>query len=674
MNLVIVESPAKARTLSRFLGSDYRIVASMGHIRDLPKSEMGVDTLHNFEPRYIIPRDKSKNVKLLKEEAKGKKQIILATDPDREGEAIAYHVRYVLENDKKTKIPENKFTRIVFHEITKTAVEEALNHTREIDLKLYDAQQARRILDRLVGYKLSPLLWFKIKKGLSAGRVQSVAVRLIVDREREILAFKPVEYWVIGVELKKLTEQATFIAKLISVGDQKAEIANKEKADSIVGKLETASYSVSIVDTKEVKRNPSPPFTTSTMQQAGSNRLGYSSKQTMKLAQDLYEEGFITYHRTDSLNIAQSAITQVRDFITKKFGKEYLPDSPNYYKTKSKGAQEAHEAIRPTHVERDVSEINLTPNHTKLYEMVRDRFTASQMKEAVYSQTTVDITAADCLLRATGTIVQFAGWRAVYGIKAGDKLTENEDEVQVPPLVVNEKLNKVKVISEQKFTQPPPRYTEASLIKALEEYGIGRPSTYAPTISTIQDRLYIVKEERKLKPTDMGMMVNDFLVKFFPNIVDLNFTALMEENLDKIAEGEIEWVPLISGFYTPFEKNVELVNKTAPRVEMPVEKIDEKCPDCGNPLVIREGKFGKFIACSTYPKCKYTRNYIEKIGMKCPLCSQGDVIVKKTRRGKTFWGCSNYPNCKFASWTNPMTPKSEDNKGQNQNPTVVNSS
>lgn len=657
MNLVIVESPTKARTLSRFLGNDFKIVASMGHIRDLPKSDLGVDVENNYTPRYVIPRDKSKNVKLLNEEAKSKEKIYLATDPDREGEAIAFHVRFLLNT--KGKIPESKFKRIVFHEITKEAIEEALKNPREIDLNLYDAQQARRILDRLVGYRLSPLLWYKIKKGLSAGRVQSVAVRFIVDREREIEAFKPVEYWVIQAELKKQTEDnSSFIANLIEIKGVKAEVKNKEEADKVTAALNNSSYLVSKVDIKEVRRFAAPPFTTSTLQQTGSNRLGFSSKQTMRLAQDLYEEGFITYHRTDSLNVAQSAITSLRNFIEKEYGKEYLPPDALFYKTKSKGAQEAHEAIRPTHVNTANEQINLTENHQKLYQMIRQRFISSQMKEAIYSQTTVDVTAGDYLLRAVGTLVEFEGWRAVYGVKKGDSLTENETEVKLPPLSVAEKLNLVRLIPLQKFTQPPPRYTEASLIKALEEYGIGRPSTYAPTISTIQDRGYVIKEERKLKPTDMGIMVNDFLVKFFPNIVDFTFTASMEENLDKIAAGELKWVPLIAEFYKPFETEVEKVKETAVKVAIPVVETGEKCPQCGNSLVIREGKFGKFVACSTFPNCKFTKNFIEKTGMKCSDCSSGEVIIKKTKRGRPFYGCSNYPNCKFASWQKPNLQQS----------------
>ncbi len=657
MNLIIVESPTKARTLSRFLGSDYRIVASMGHIRDLPKSEMGIDTKNNFEPRYIIPRDKSKNVKILKEEAKGKDGIILATDPDREGEAIAYHVKHVISKNSKFQIPNSKFKRIVFHEITKHAIDEALKNPRDIDMKLFHAQQARRVLDRLVGYSLSPLLWIKIKKGLSAGRVQSVAVRIIVDREREIEAFTPEEYWVIKAELEKSdnNQQITnnkFIAVLIEKDGQKIEIKNKDESEKVVSDLNKTSYIVSKVEVKEIKRYPVPPFTTSTLQQTASNRLGFSSKQTMKLAQDLYEEGYITYHRTDSVNVSQQAIESVRPFIEKEYGKEYLPETANFYKTKSKGAQEAHEAIRPAHVDTAKEQISISVTHQKLYEMIRLRFIASQMNEAVYSQTSIDVKAENYLFRAVGTNVVFPGWRAVYGVKKGESVSDGEEQVSLPQLSESEKLNLLNLLPEQKFTQPPPRYTEASLIKALEEHGIGRPSTYAPTISTIEDRGYVFKEERKLKPTDLGMLVNDFLVKYFSKIVDLAFTAGMEADLDKIAQGEKQWVPLIAEFYTPFEGELEAVKENAEKVEIPVEETGENCPECGKKLIVRIGKFGKFVACSGFPICKFTKQYVENTGLPCPKC-KAELVIKRTKRGRPFYGCSNYPKCNFASWNKP---------------------
>lgn len=651
--LVIVESPTKAKTLARFLGQNYRIVASMGHIRDLPKSRLGVDLQNNYQPDYIIPREKNKNVKLLKQEAQGKKTIILATDPDREGEAIAYHVQYLLSQ----KNNDFHFQRIVFHEITQEAVEKALLHPRQIDLNLFNAQQARRILDRLVGYRLSPLLWYKIKKGLSAGRVQSVAVRLIVEREREIENFKPVEYWLIQAELTKENDKNNpFLATLIEFNQQKIEIKNKETADKILSDLKSASYLVSKSKTQELKRFPPPPFTTSTLQQAGANRLGFSSRQTMKLAQDLYEEGLITYHRTDSLNIAALALNHLRHFIEKEYGRKYLPEKPFFYKTKVKNAQEAHEAIRPTNVERKKETINLTAAHQKLYELIRQRFIASQMKEAIYSQTTVDISAGSYLFRAYGTKVLFAGWRLIYGVSQGESVFENEKEVKLPPLSLGEKLDLVKLIPLQKFTSPPPYYTEASLIKILEEYGIGRPSTYAPIISTIQERGYVFREDRKLKSTEMGKMVNDFLVKFFPQVIDFGFTAKMEDNLDKIAQGELNWIPVVDEFFKPFDKKVEKVKETALKVVLPVVKTGEKCPSCHNPLIVKEGKFGKFIACSNYPQCQFTKNFFEKTGVTCPHCQKGEIIAKKTKKGRVFYGCSRYPACRFASWQKPKNP------------------
>ncbi len=650
--MIIVESPTKARTLSRFLGGKYEIFATLGHIRDLPKSEMGIDIANNFTPRYIIPRKKSAIHKELLLKAKKFDNLILATDPDREGEAIAYHVKDMLSSNLKLKITSEKFKRIEFHEITKEAIEAALLHPREIDIRLYDAQQARRVLDRLVGYSLSPLLWYKIKKGLSAGRVQSVAVRLIVDREREIIAFVPVEYWQIKVELKK--DSSIFTALMIETDGIKVDIKNKQQADNILARLEKAQYVVSAINRKEVRRNAAPPFTTSTMQQGASNRFGFSSKATMRLAQDLYEEGLITYHRTDSLNLSPQAVTLARSFIEKQYGKEFLPPSPIFYKTKAKGAQEAHEAIRPTAVSANVE--GLSPNHQKLYELIRLRFLACQMNPAVYDQTSVDIlAAANILFRAVGTIVKFAGWRVLYGIKSGDRLAENEDEVTLPVLTVSDKLELVKILPLQKFTQGPPRFTEATLIKALEENGIGRPSTYAPTISTILDRGYIVIEERKLKPTELGFIVNDFLVKYFSNIMDIGFTAGMEEKLDNIARGDSPWVPVVAQFYKPFADELEIVKKTAKKVEMPTVEIGENCPQCNNPLVERLGKFGKFIACSTFPNCKYTRNLMEKINMPCPKCG-GDIVLKRTKKGRPFYGCANYPKCDYASWKNPQVP------------------
>ncbi len=656
MKLIIVESPTKAKTLSRFLGNDFKIIASMGHVRDLPKSKLGVEVDNGYKPHYVVPKDKSKNVKILKQEAIGKEKIILATDPDREGEAIAYHVWYLISSQQKKK-SDWQFERIVFHEITEKAIKEALNNPRGLDLNLFNAQQVRRVLDRLVGYNLSPLLWYKIKKGLSAGRVQSVALRLIVEREREIKAFQPAEYWLIQVALTKgLKEEESFLADLIAKNGTKLEIKNKTEADQICQQLKHLSYVVDQVQVKEVKRFSPPPFTTSTLQQAASNRLGFSSKQTMRLAQALYEEGLITYHRTDSLNLAVSAIEQARVFIEKEYGQSYLPIKPIFYKTKSKNAQEAHEAIRPTRVDRQAQEINLDINHQWLYELIRQRFIACQMKEAVYSQTTVDIKAGDYLFRAVGTVAVFPGWRVIYGVKKGDILNgDNGEKIKLPSLVCGDKLNLVKILPWQKFTQPPARFTEASLIKTLEEYGIGRPSTYAPTLSTIQERGYVIKQERRFQPTDLGVMVNDFLVKFFPKVVDFNFTAQMEENLDKIARGELKWVPVIDEFFQPFAKEVDKVKKNTSKVVLPVVPTGETCPSCGSSLVFKEGRFGRFVACSRFPQCRFTKSFTQKIGLVCPLCQQGEVVVKKTKKGRSFFGCSRYPACQFASWQKPAS-------------------
>ncbi len=638
--LIIVESPTKARTLSRFLGSKFTIEASMGHVRDLPKAKLGVDVDHNFDPQYVIPSDKRKTVERLKELAKKASEVILATDPDREGEAIAWHVSYITSG----KI-DGKLKRIVFHEITEGAIKEALEHPRLLDQQLIDAQQARRILDRLVGYKLSPLLWFKIKKGLSAGRVQSVTVRLIVDREREIEKFNPDEYWEIAAVLEKGKDK--FTAELVSKNDKKFELKNEKDTKSVVGELEKAAYSVAKVTQKDTKKSPYPPFTTSTLTQASANRFGYTSKKTMKLAQDLYEEGFITYHRTDSLNLAASAITDAKDFITKTMGKEYLPLESRIYKTKDKVAQEAHEAIRPTKVEVGKDKITLSGDHKKLYELIWNRFVASQMADAIYDQISLDIAAGVYGLRASGSLIKFAGWLKVYGREEGDTV----EEKQVPLLKVGDKVDLKELLPTQHFTQPPPRYTEASLIKALEEKGIGRPSTYAPIISTILDRNYVEREERKFKPTPLGIAVNDFLVKNFPQLLDFDFTAGMENELDDVANGSVKWVPVIAKFFEPFEKHLEDVSEHSERVKVEAEVTDEKCPE-GHVLVIRYGRFGKFLACEKFPEHKFTKSFEEKIDAVCP--DSGDpVVVRRTKKGRPFFGCSAYPKCKWMSWKNP---------------------
>ncbi len=684
MQLIIVESPTKARTLTRFLKGDYKVEATMGHIRDLPKAALGVDIEHDFTPSYVIPKLKQKRVGELKKIAKDADAIILATDPDREGEAIAWHIGQILR-DQDTKILKKKeiaktstpnisvsqylnISRIVFHEITEHAIKEALEHPREIDLKLVDAQQARRILDRLVGYKLSPLLWQKLsKRWLSAGRVQSVAVRLIVEREREIAKFQNEEFWTIegifkGDSFVKESPSQEIITQLISKDRVKYEktlslelfdgkytttsstLNDEQSTKNVIADLRSP-HTVSSVDKKEVKRYPYPPYTTSTLQQDAGRRLYFSAKKTMQLAQKLYEEGVITYHRTDSVNLAEKFISEARGFIKSQYGQAYVSAAPRRYKTKSKVAQEAHEAVRPTDVNL-TNPTNLTNelnrDHMRLYELIWKRAVASQAAEAVFDSTTIDITSSNgYLFEASGSVIKFEGFLKITG--------RENNEVIIPNVTVGQAVSLKEAKPEQHFTSPPPRYTEASLIKTLEEKDIGRPSTYAPIISTIQERQYVAREEKKLVPTELGNAVTDFLVQYFPDIMNLPFTAKMEDSLDAIANGESPWVPVIAEFYGPFEKQLNQTYETADKVKVAEEVIDEKCPECGNPLVIRMGRYGKFIACSTFPACKYTRQNAIKIDMKCPRCG-GDIVIKKTRRGKTFYGCSNYPTCNFAAW------------------------
>lgn len=640
-NLVIVESPTKARTLGQFLGSDYHIIASMGHVRDLPRGEFGVDVEHGFVPKYVIPKEKIKAINAMAKEAASAQNLWLATDPDREGEAIAWNLLQVIIDKGKVKDP--KYKRVAFHEITKDAVLDSFEHASKIDDNLVEAQQGRRVLDRLVGYKLSPLLWKKVKSGLSAGRVQSVALRLVVDREREIEAFKPVEYWNIWVDVAKKTKEA-FVANLLHIDGKKAEVANKDSADTIVADLEKSDYKIVDVVEKEARKYPNPPFTTSTLQQSAANRLGYAPKRTMKLAQDLYEQGLITYMRTDSVNLSPQAVDATRKYILEKFGKEYLPPVARKYKAKSRLAQEAHEAIRPTNI--NVEPDKLSADHKKLYDLIWKRMLVCQMAEAVVEETSVDISADKYLLRANGQRIKFPGWYKVY-----DKPQIKEQIL--PKLNVGEDLDLVKVNSEQKFTEPPARFSEATLIKELEKHDIGRPSTYAPTISTLYERVYIEKtENRRIAPTPIGKTAVDFLVQYFPNIVDLEFTAKMENSLDKIAQGEEKMAPVMEEFWGPFEKQVEKVGQEAEKMKVEVEKTDVVCDKCGKPMVIRYGRFGKFLACSGFPDCKNTKPLVEDTGMVCPD-DGGKVITRKTKRGKTFWGCSNYPKCKWASWTKP---------------------
>ncbi|MCX6705405.1 MAG: type I DNA topoisomerase [Candidatus Woesebacteria bacterium] len=650
MDLIIVESPTKARTLSRFLGSGYDVEATMGHLKDLPKSQLGIDIEHDFKPDFVeVPRNLDV-IKKIKSEGKKAKIIYLATDPDREGEAIAQHVSEILKASAKTK-------RVAFHEITKEAVEEAIGNPRDIDKNLVDAQIARRVLDRLVGYKLSPLLWKKVRRGLSAGRVQSVAVRLIVEKEREITAFKSQEYWEIFSTVRELKKSKEFTVQLIN-----QEVKNKETAESITGELGKAKYSVSDVRKREVTKNPYPPYTTSTMTQAAARIFGWSSKRTMSIAQKLYEEGLITYHRTDSFTLSAAAVTTLRNYIGKEFGEKYLPASSKIYKTKSKSAQEAHEAIRPTNINYKfdngvgyvVTEDKWAKDEETLYKLIWARFVACQMTASVYDETTIEVSAGNYLLRASGQIMKFDGWRKVIPAKL-----DVEGAVVLPEVLTGDRLDLIKNWGEQKFTQPPARFNEASLIKTLEKLGIGRPSTYAPTISTIQIRNYVEKNEAKqFVPTTIGFAVNDFLISNFADTFDYQFTAKMEGELDDIANGSMKWEEPIKEFYKPFEKKLVDVEKNAKRVKIEVEKLGKKCPDCEKgELVIRTGRFGKFISCSLFPECKHTEKYLEKVGMKCPECKTGDVIVKKTGKGRKFFGCSRYPDCKYANWRNPKVSK-----------------
>lgn len=644
MQLIIVESPTKAKTLNRFLGKDYQVEATMGHIKDLPKSQLGIDVKNDFKPDYVEMPKKLDVIKNLEKVSKKASVIYIATDPDREGEAIAAHVKEI--------VGASKSKRITFHEITESAVEEAIKHPRAVDKNLVDAQIGRRVLDRLVGYELSPLLWKKVRRGLSAGRVQSVAVRLIVEKEKEIEKFKPEEYWEIFVDLKTKNK------KDLTVQLIKLEVKDKKTADEVVASLNKSGYEVLDVKKREVNKSPYPPFTTSTMTQAGARLFGWSAKKTMRVAQNLYEEGLITYHRTDSTNIASIAITKVRDFIKKEYGEKYLPATPRFYKTTSKVAQEAHEAIRPTKPENKKEE-SLGGDAAKLYTLIWKRFVACQMTPSISDSTTIDVVASTAtkgtkyLLRASGQVLKFDGWRKVMPQAA-------DDEPILPEVGKGEKLDLVKVNPFQKFTLPPARYNEASLIKTLEKLGIGRPSTYAPIISTIQIRNYVEKKERQFFATPVGIAVTDFLTLNFPEVLDYKFTADMEDDLDKIANGEKPWQKEIKSFYTPFHKKLDDVTKNSKRVAIPVEKLGQKCPECKKgELVIRTGRFGKFISCSTFPDCKYTAKYVEKIDMKCPKCKTGDVIIKKTGKGRPFYGCSRYPDCDWASWKNPKLEKTK---------------
>lgn len=708
-HLVIVESPTKAKTIGKFLGSDYKVESSYGHVRDLPKSKMGVDFDNNFEPQYVVPLKARARVDALKKLASKAKSVFFATDQDREGEAIAWHLLQLL------KIPKKEVKRIAFHEITKKAVAEALEHPHAINQHLVDAQQARRILDRLVGYELSPFLWKKVARGLSAGRVQSVAVRLIVEREREIEAFKPQEYWTVEGTVHKASGEGANIPFDVNLHGLNGKALKKfdlkaDEASKAVEAVSKAKLSVTGVESKTITKTPPPPFTTSTLQQEANRRLGYSAKQTMMLAQQLYEGvelgdqgsvGLITYMRTDSFNLSQDFLQQSKNYIEQKFGQKYVTAGSRQYKTKSKLAQEAHEAIRPTDANNSPETVKayLDSRQLKLYSLIWSRAMATQMAESSAQATGVDIEAIGTpyTLRATGLVRVFDGWQKVYPASGEDR--------ELPPLKTGDALSLEKIDGLQHFTQPPARYSEAGLVKALEERGIGRPSTYAPTIATIVERKYVEKIERRLKPTDIGTLVNDLLTEHFPEIVDYDFTADMEKNLDLVAEGDKPWQPIIKAFYVPFKKNLEKKAMELNKKDITEQATDEVCDKCGKPMVIKVGRFGKFLACTGYPECKNTKQLnsdgqpaapettdekCEKCGrpmimrhgrfgpflgcsgypeckniksqnvgtgVTCPDCGKGEIVAKRSRSGKTFYSCNRYPECKFALWQKPNGEK-----------------
>ena len=665
--LVIVESPAKARTLNKILGRSYSVKASLGHVRDLPRSSLGVDIDKGFIPKYVIPAGKKKIVGEIKKVASKASSIYLATDPDREGEAISWHLVQAAKLDKDD-IP---IQRIVFQEITKDAVQEAFQRPRSIDMNLVNAQQTRRVLDRLVGYKLSPLLWRKVQRGLSAGRVQSVAARMIVDREQEIQNFIPQEYWIIEIELAPPEQKgANFKARLFALADgTKLDIGNKNETDRVIADLGQAEYTVKSIQTKQIARQPAPPFITSTLQQEAWQKLHYTARRTMAIAQQLYEGlplgkegsvGLITYMRTDSTNVATPAISEAREFIGEKYGTKFLPSKPRSFTKKAKWAQEAHEAIRPTKIYRQPDQLSpfLSPAQLKLYELIWKRMVASQMSAALYDTTNVEIEASNTenqpqgyLLKASSSVVKFPGFIAVY-IESRDEDEQGESFVSLPELRIGDKLICLGIFPEQYFTQPPPRYTEATLIKALEQKGIGRPSTYAPILSTIQERDYVNKFDGKFRPTELGITVNKILTAHFPKIVDPGFTAQMEEQLDEIAQGEYEWIAALQEFYPPFQDMLDKAWINLEKVSM-TQVSEETCPNCGRPMVIKFGRFGKFLACSGYPDCKTTMPYVVKIGVSCPRCG-GELVERVSKKKKVFYGCSKFPQCQFTVNRRPM--------------------
>ncbi len=671
--LVVVESPAKARTIGRYLGSGYQVKSSVGHVRDLLKSRLSVAVDNSFEPEYRVPNEKRDVVRDLKEAAARAQEIFLATDLDREGEAIAWHVREAAEMDPK------RTRRVVFQEITKPAIKAAFENPRDIDMDRVDAQQARRILDRLVGYKLSPLLWRKVRGRLSAGRVQSVAVRLVVEREREIDSFEPQEYWTIDAALSQEQHRGEeprpfFSARLHKFQGNDLELPNEETVQHHLLALEGAAWHVADVRLGQRQRRPAAPFTTSTLQQEASRSLSFGTNKTMRIAQQLYEgvdlgnegtEGLITYMRTDSVSVSREAQAEARQYIVERFGSDYTPQSPRDYKTHSKGAQEAHEAIRPTSVRHTPHQVKpyLSRDQYRLYNLIWKRFVASQMEAALYDTVSVDIMAGPAatpvdkrpyLFRASGSTLRFPGFLALYEESEPEDRPADAEVVVPGDLQAGESLDLLQLLPEQHFTQPPPRFSEATLVKELEQNGIGRPSTYASIISTIQNRGYVTTEDKRLVPTETGQVVNDLLVQYFPDVMSVGFTARMEDELDEIAEGR-PWVPVVREFYEDFARNLELAEDDMPevRVQQEPEPVGRACPQCGSDLLYRTGRYGRFIGCSSFPTCRYTEQIVEKVGVDCPLCG-GDLIVKRTRRGKTFYGCANYPDCEWTSWKRPL--------------------
>ena len=653
--LVIVESPAKAKTIKKYLGRNYKVLASMGHLRDLPKSQLGVDIEQNFTPKYITIRGKGELLSKLKKEAKSSDKVFLATDPDREGEAISWHLA------KALNINEDQKCRITFNEITKTAVKSAIKAPRDIDEKLVNAQQARRILDRIVGYKISPLLWRKVKRGLSAGRVQSVATRLICDREGEIEAFVPQEYWTITAKLKDEKSGGCFEAKFHGSQKGKIPLNDKEAVDEVMSRLEDADYVIRKVKKGERRRAPAPPFITSTLQQEASRKLGFTAKRTMMAAQQLYEGvdikgegtiGLITYMRTDSTRISEEAQHNARQFISDKFGGEYVPQNPKRYKSK-KSSQDAHEAIRTTQVHLTPEKVkgSLKPDQYKLYKLIWERFLASQMKAAVYDTLSVDIAAKDYIFKANGSKIKFMGFMILYVEGSDEEVVDEQDNI--PALTEGQRVALNKLTPKQHFTQPPPRYTEATLVKTLEEKGIGRPSTYAPTIITIIARGYVEREKKQLKPTELGHIITGLMITHFKDIVDIAFTANMEQQLDEIEEGDGDWVEVLKRFYHPFAHTLKEAEDEIGDIEIEDEVTDVKCEKCGKNMVIKHGRYGKFLACPGFPGCRNAKPILEEAGVNCPLCG-GKIYIKKTRRGKKYYGCENYPGCQLMTWDEPL--------------------